>query len=82
MSFVHAALQDKRIRGAGLDVFETEPLPRSSLLYDLDNVLMSPHCADRTKTFQYESLELFVANVSRYVADDELMNVVDMASGY
>ena len=43
-----AALQEKRIRGAALDVFETEPLPEDSPLYELDNCLLSPHCADRT----------------------------------
>ena len=43
-----AALQEKRIKGAALDVFETEPLPKDSPLYDLHNCLLSPHCADRT----------------------------------
>ena len=82
ISCVHAALQNNRIRGAGLDVFETEPLTRDSPLYDLDNVLLSPHCADRTKMFQHEALELFVQNFGRYVAGDKLMNVVDKAAGY
>lgn len=45
---LNAALQEKRIRGAALDVFETEPLPEDSPLYELDNCLLSPHCADRT----------------------------------
>jgi lactate dehydrogenase-like 2-hydroxyacid dehydrogenase len=49
---LHAALQEGRIRGAALDVTETEPLPQDSPLWELDNVLLSPHCADRTKTFQ------------------------------
>lgn len=47
-----AALQEKRIRGAALDVTEVEPLPEDSPLYELDNVLLSPHCADRTADFQ------------------------------
>lgn len=42
------ALLEKRIKGAALDVFETEPLSEDSPLYELDNCLLSPHCADRT----------------------------------
>ena len=52
MSCTLAALQEKRIKGAALDVTEVEPLPEDSPLYELDNVLLSPHCADRTATFQ------------------------------
>jgi hypothetical protein len=77
-----AVLRTKRIRGAGLDVFATEPLPADSPLWDLPNVFMSPHNADRTKEFQFESMELFVQNVQRYMAGEELMNVCDKRSGY
>eukprot|EP00882_Tetradesmus_deserticola_P009275 GHRQ01009786.1.p1 GENE.GHRQ01009786.1~~GHRQ01009786.1.p1 ORF type:complete len:398 (+),score=168.14 GHRQ01009786.1:291-1484(+) len=76
------ALQAKRIRGAALDVFAKEPLPPDSPLWDLPNVFMSPHNADRTKEFQYESMELFVQNVQRYMAGEELLNVCDKSSGY
>lgn len=83
LSFVAAAaLQNKRIRGAGLDVFATEPLPADSPLWGLPNVFMSPHNADRTKEFQFESMELFVQNVERYMSGQELMNVCDKRSGY
>lgn len=78
----HAALQDKRIKGAALDVFATEPLPDNSPLYDLENVFMTPHCADQTDTFQHEAIEQFVANAGRFVQGEELLNVVDKASGY
>lgn len=47
-----AALQAGRIRGAALDVTEVEPNPPESPLYALPNVLLSPHTADRTTTFQ------------------------------
>jgi phosphoglycerate dehydrogenase-like enzyme len=44
-------------------------------------VFMSPHCADRTKEFQLESMEVFVENMPRYIAGDQLVNVVDKARG-
>lgn len=71
-----------KIRGAGLDVFYTEPLPEDSPLWGLDNVFMSAHTADRTEEFQAESMQLFCDNVQKYVKQGELMNVVDKAAGY
>ena len=47
----HAALREKRIRGAALDVFEVEPLPENSPLWELQNVLLSPHSGDQTATY-------------------------------
>lgn len=76
------ALESGTIRGAALDVFYEEPLPPSSPLWSLDNVLLSPHCADRTKEFQYESLELFVENLERYMKGKELLNICNKAGGY
>eukprot|EP01025_Chloroclados_australasicus_P056664 TRINITY_DN7044_c0_g1_i1.p1 TRINITY_DN7044_c0_g1~~TRINITY_DN7044_c0_g1_i1.p1 ORF type:complete len:124 (+),score=11.08 TRINITY_DN7044_c0_g1_i1:302-673(+) len=76
------ALQQGRIRGAGLDVFYEEPLPQASPLYQLDNVLMSAHCADRTKEFQFESLRLFVEMMQRWIQTGELYNIVDKSKGY
>jgi phosphoglycerate dehydrogenase-like enzyme len=61
----HAALQEKRIRGAALDVFETEPLPENSPLYELDNCLLSPHCADRTARWDLSNT---YGNHCRYIA--------------
>jgi phosphoglycerate dehydrogenase-like enzyme len=71
-----------KIRGAGLDVFYEEPLPAESPLYRLDNVLMSAHCADRTKEFQLESLEFFAKNMLNYVHGQALENQVDKRRGY
>ena len=77
-----AALQEKRIRGAGLDVVYTEPLPKDSPLWELDNVLLSPHCADRTTTFQAEAIQQFTELAKLYVEGKELFNVVDKETGY
>jgi phosphoglycerate dehydrogenase-like enzyme len=84
------ALEQGKIRGAGLDVFFEEPLPVESPLWQLDNCFLSPHNADRTKEFQFESLELFVDNVARFVGEEggggggcgALNNVCDKRSGY
>jgi len=63
-------------------VFYEEPLPADSPLWQLDNVLLTPHCADRTKEFQHQSMEAFVANLRRYARGEELANVADKGSGY
>ena len=76
------ALQEKWIRGAVLDVFDQEPLPESSPLWDMENVLVSPHCADHTSTWMDESMQLFVDNFHRYTKGEPLENVVDKKSGY
>ena len=76
------ALVDKRIRGAALDVFETEPLPAGSPFYALDNVLVSPHCADNTPGWLEAAMRAFVANLDRFRRGERLQSVVDKASGY
>ena len=78
----HAALQEKRIRGAALDVTYTEPLPQDSDLWDLENVLLSPHCADRTTTFQAEAIQQFTDLAKLYVEGKDLYNLVDKETGY
>jgi len=78
------ALQGKEIAGAALDVFEAEPLPESSPLWDMENVLISPHCTDRTVDPDWLdlSMQLFVANFHRYQKGEALENVVDKKAGY
>ncbi len=78
------ALQSKRIAGASLDVFEHEPLPRSSPLWDMENVLISPHCTDRTTNPDWLdlSMQFFVRNFHHYLAGEALENVVDKSAGY
>ncbi len=78
------ALQAKKIRGAALDVFEQEPLPADSPLWDMENVLISPHCTDRTIDPDWLDLstQLFVENFRRYIEGKPLQNVVDKRAGY
>jgi phosphoglycerate dehydrogenase-like enzyme len=77
-----AALERGALRGAALDVFETEPLPAGDPLYGLDNVLLSPHTADHTATWREEAMRCFLDNLRRFVAGKPLLHVVDKARGY
>jgi len=77
------ALGNGKIKGAGLDVFAMEPLPKDSPLWDMDNVLLSPHNMDMTATFMQEASDFFVQeNLPRFLRGLPLLNPVDPASGY
>ena len=78
------ALREKKIAGAALDVFETEPLPAASPLWDFPNVLISPHCTDRTQDPDWLDLAMmrFVKNFHHFQAGEPLEFVVDKKAGY
>jgi phosphoglycerate dehydrogenase-like enzyme len=76
------ALEKGQIRGAALDVFETEPLPAGHAFYRLDNVLLSPHCADHTSDWLEQAMQFFLDNFDRYSHGKPLLNVVDKKAGY
>ncbi|HVQ28956.1 MAG TPA: D-2-hydroxyacid dehydrogenase [Vicinamibacteria bacterium] len=76
------ALEEKRIKGAVLDVFETEPLPKESPLWRLDNVLLSAHTADHTSTWLADASGHFLANLDRFRRGEPLLNLVDKRAGY
>lgn len=76
------ALEQGRIRGAGLDVFEVEPLPIGHPFYRLKNVLLSPHSTDHTPGWQDRTLQCFIRNLERYMKGEALENVVDKQAGY
>lgn len=76
------ALQEGRIGGAGLDVFETEPLPQDSPLWQMDNVVVTPHCAGHSERNGRRSLAILVENLRRLRSGESLMNVVDKTLGY
>ncbi|HWY47808.1 MAG TPA: D-2-hydroxyacid dehydrogenase [Bryobacteraceae bacterium] len=77
-----AALTEKRIRGAALDVFDVEPLPTGHPFYRLDNVLLSPHSADHIVGWADAAMNQFIENFERFRNDKPLENVVDKKAGY
>jgi phosphoglycerate dehydrogenase-like enzyme len=79
-----SALEQGKIAGASLDVFEQEPLPPDHPLWDMDNVLISPHCTDRTEDPDWLelSMEVFLDNFERYIKGEPLLNIVDKKAGY
>jgi phosphoglycerate dehydrogenase-like enzyme len=76
------ALSEKRIKGAGLDVFDTEPLPAGHPFYGLDNVLLSPHSADHTADWLECAMRFFLEQFERFRKGEPLRNLVDKKLGY
>ena len=76
------ALEERRIAGAALDVFQSEPLPSDSPLWELPNVLVSPHTAALSEAENRRIVELFQKNLSLYLDGEELMNRVDPTTFY
>jgi phosphoglycerate dehydrogenase-like enzyme len=76
------ALQQKRIAGAALDVFEEEPLPATSPFWSLDNVLITPHTAAVTEKLWDRHYELIVENLKRFLESKPLLNEVNKKRGY
>ena len=76
------ALRTNKIRGAALDVFDQEPLPAEHPLFDLPNVLLSPHSGDRVTGWLEIAVEVFLANFERFEKGEPLLNVVDKKAGY
>ncbi len=77
-----ASLQAGTIAGAGLDVFEREPLPADSPLYDMENVVITPHVSGASPTYFDRAIPFFCENLRRYLAGQPMANVVDPARGY
>jgi phosphoglycerate dehydrogenase-like enzyme len=78
------ALETKHIAGAALDVFEAEPLPPTSKLWSMPNVLISPHCTDRTRDPDWLDMAMrrFVSNFYRFLKGEPLEFLVDKRAGY
>ena len=76
------ALREKKIGGSALDVFAREPLPSDSPLWDLENLLITPHTAAMTEKLWERHYKLIAENLRRYLAHQPLLAVVDKHTGY
>jgi phosphoglycerate dehydrogenase-like enzyme len=72
-----AALQAGEIAGAGLDVYEIEPLPKEHPLWRMENVILTPHCAAASPRVPERHLQTLLENLRLFVAGQTLLNVVD-----
>jgi phosphoglycerate dehydrogenase-like enzyme len=77
-----AALEDGTIAGAASDVFEGEPLPADSPLWKLPNLIISPHIAGNTDDYNDKAAQVFIENLTRFLARKDLLNQVDRTRGY
>jgi phosphoglycerate dehydrogenase-like enzyme len=77
-----AALENGALKGAALDVFETEPLPAGHPFYNMPNVLLSPHSADHTAGWQDLAMYKFIENFQLFRDGKPLDNIVDKKAGY
>jgi len=76
------ALREGWIAAAALDVFDKEPLPDDSPLWDMENVILSPHISGGTEIYNVRAVEIFAENLRRYLDGQPLRNIVDPARGY
>lgn len=77
-----AALKNNTIAGAGLDVFVEEPLPETSPLWDLPNVIITPHCSAISPAYLDRALQLFAENLAHYIGGTPLPTLIDKERGY
>jgi len=77
-----SALAAGKIAGAGLDVFEEEPLPSTSPLWNMDNVIISPHVSGNTARYHEKAAAVFAENLERYLEKRSLLNRLNRDQGY
>jgi D-3-phosphoglycerate dehydrogenase len=76
------ALKSKHLHAAGIDVTEIEPLPTDSPLWDLENVLITPHVGAQSAQRVDDTTDFACENLRRFLAGDPLENLVDKQLGY
>jgi phosphoglycerate dehydrogenase-like enzyme len=76
------ALENKVIKGAALDVFEEEPLREDSPLWDMENVIITPHMAGVTPLYMQRAMEILKENLDAYKEGRTLRNIVNLDKGY
>jgi phosphoglycerate dehydrogenase-like enzyme len=76
------SLQNGHLKGAALDVFETEPLPRESPLWSMANVIITPHCSSVYEGWERRSIEMFCDNIDRWRRGEKRHNIVEPCRGY
>jgi phosphoglycerate dehydrogenase-like enzyme len=76
------ALRNGRLAGAGLDVTDVEPLPADHPLWDVPNLILTPHTAGASARKERRVVEIFCENLERYQRGEPLLNVVDKTRGY
>jgi phosphoglycerate dehydrogenase-like enzyme len=77
-----SALRERRIAGAALDVTEEEPLPAASPLWEMPNVILTPHISGLAPRHWERAMDQFTGNLRHYLAGEPLFNVVDKRAGY
>lgn len=76
------ALVEKKIAGAGLDVFQKEPLDSSSPLHTLSNVVITPHIGAMSRSYWNKEFSLFSENLELFIKNQKMKNIVDLSRGY
>ncbi|MDV3426001.1 MAG: D-2-hydroxyacid dehydrogenase [Bacillota bacterium] len=76
------ALKEGKIKGAALDVFYNEPLPKDSPLWDMENVIITPHISGVSKVYMDKALNILLPNLVSYRDDMRLDNIVNLETGY
>jgi D-2-hydroxyacid dehydrogenase (NADP+) len=76
------ALQNGKLEGAGLDVFETEPLPKESKLWNLENVIITPHYSGWSPHYGDRMIEIFCRNLESFLKKQKMPTLIDKSLGY